>query len=127
MRSSKTRVTHVVARLFALAPFVLGFIRVAQTGNDTRVLWLAIASFIGATIAIIAIRSRDRTSHAAAVTSVFVGASAGIAAIVGGILVQRGFSVGATMFAIVFGISWGIGYALDASARQGQDPTAGVK
>ncbi len=123
-RSPQQRMMHAAALLFALAPLVLGFVRVAQTGDDLRVLWLAIASSIGATIPIVANRSRARASGLAALTPVLVGASATTTAIIAGFLRQRSFSVGATMFAIVFGFSWGIGYALDVRSRPGTVPTA---
>ena len=107
---------RILARFFALAPFILGFIRVAQTG-DTRVLALATASFVGAAIVIIANRSRERTSSATARTAILVGACATIATILAGFFIQRTVSVGAAMFAVVFGISWGIGYAVEARSR----------
>lgn len=115
---------RILARFFALAPFVLGFVRVAQAG-DTRVLALAAASFIGAAIAIIANRSLDRSSTAAARTAILVGACATLAAILAGFFIQHTVSVGAAMFAIVFGISWGLGYALDARSRSRLSETSG--
>ena len=111
---------RIAARLFALAPFVLGFIRVAQAG-DTRVLILAAASFAGAVIAIAFFRSREAVSRTVAMSSILVGMCAAIAAILAGFFLQRTISVGAAMFAIVFGISWAIGHALDAKSSSPHD------
>lgn len=122
----KQRLMRIAARLFVLAPFILGFIRIAQKGDDKRVLALAVASFAGAVVAIVANRSHDRTSRAVTRTSIFVSACATIGGLVAGFFIQRSFSVGAAMFAIVFGIFWGIGYALDALSRRSPDSVTGA-
>src|SRR6266853_775560 len=36
--------------LFAAAPFALALVRAVQTGHDMRLLWMALASFVGATV-----------------------------------------------------------------------------
>jgi hypothetical protein len=47
-RSSKARVQYAIAVLLGAAPIGAGLIRLAQTGNDFRYIWLAIASYAGA-------------------------------------------------------------------------------
>jgi hypothetical protein len=37
--------------LFAAGPFGVAFVRAVQTGHDVRLLWMAVASFVGATAA----------------------------------------------------------------------------
>jgi hypothetical protein len=120
-RSPSRGMLHVLARLFAGAPFLLAFIRVATTQNrDTRLLWLAVASLAGAGIAIVTLKSRRRDRQTVVSSSIIVGASAAVAAVIAAWLLWSMFSVGASMFAIVFGIGWGMSYALDTLSRRAE-------
>ena len=47
-RSSRARVRYAIAVVLAAAPIGAGLIRLAQTGNDFRYIWLAIASYAAA-------------------------------------------------------------------------------
>ena len=47
-RSPKGRMQYVLAAVLAAAPIGAGLIRLAQTRNDFRYIWLAIASYAGA-------------------------------------------------------------------------------
>jgi hypothetical protein len=47
-RSSKARMQYATGVVLAAAPIGAGLIRLAQTRNDFRYIWLAIASYAGA-------------------------------------------------------------------------------
>ena len=88
--SARQKGFAVLAVAFALAPFAFGSIRAIQTGSDYRMLWMAVASAIGA-LALGAFAARRRGSLAlgfviltlilstmlAGVTGYMLGATAG--------------------------------------------------
>lgn len=61
--SARQKGFAVLAVAFALAPFAFGSIRAIQTGSDYRMLWMAVASAIGA-LALGAFAARRRGSLA---------------------------------------------------------------
>jgi hypothetical protein len=52
------------AILFAAAPFVAGSLRAFGTGSDFRMLWMALASFLGATAVLAIGNARTRKGNA---------------------------------------------------------------
>jgi predicted neutral ceramidase superfamily lipid hydrolase len=59
-RSSRERLIFLVAILFAVVPFAFGLIRAYTTGSDFRYLWVAVASFIGASVVMTLGKARSR-------------------------------------------------------------------
>ena len=48
--TARDRLNMPLAILFALGPFVAGMIRLAQTGKDSRLLWMAAAATAGSLV-----------------------------------------------------------------------------
>ena len=48
-RSIREQGINLLSLLFAAAPFGVAFVRAVQTGHDMRLLWMALASLVGAT------------------------------------------------------------------------------
>src|SRR4029078_3135470 len=51
MKRSHTMLTQSLAILFGAVPFAFAIVRAVRTGDDFRYLWVALASLLGATIA----------------------------------------------------------------------------
>jgi ascorbate-specific PTS system EIIC-type component UlaA len=104
------KVKYVLAILFAAAPFAFGMIRLVQTGHDFRLLWMAVASFLGALIVMVLRKGQKPNSVFASSVITFV-ISALLAA-------STGFMLGATagpgtwMVAVVLALCWAASYAL---------------
>jgi hypothetical protein len=47
-RSPREQIVYVFSSLFAAAAFALGLIRLVNTGSDLRMLWMTLASSLGA-------------------------------------------------------------------------------
>ena len=62
MKRSGQYAVRVVSILLGAAPFAFALIRAFRTGNDLRYLWLAVASMLGATVALAAGKARSRTT-----------------------------------------------------------------
>jgi ascorbate-specific PTS system EIIC-type component UlaA len=109
-RSPGERAKYILAILFAAAPFAFGIIRRVQTGHDFRLLWMAVASFIGALIVMV-IRKRQKPNSVFASSVITFVISALLAA-------STGFMLGATagpgtwMVAVVLALCWAASYAL---------------
>ena len=52
MKTKRRSLLLLAAALLAVAPLTFGLIRAVSTGDDMRYLWLALASFLGATTVI---------------------------------------------------------------------------
>ena len=89
---------RMLSAAFAVAPFAFGLFRYLQTGSDLRMLWMALASFIGAMIVV----SMKLTNASAVVTFVVATAFAAVA----GFLLGATAGPGAIMVAAVFGFCW---------------------
>jgi hypothetical protein len=113
--SARQRLFAVLAVAFALAPFAFGSMRAIQTGSDYRMLWMAVASAIGA-LAVGAFAARKKGSLALG----FVILTLIVSTIVAGL---TGFMLGATagpgvwMVAFVLGICWAISLTLFSLSR----------
>jgi hypothetical protein len=107
---------YVLAILFVAGPVVAGLIR-SYSANDARLLWMALASFIGVSVVIFG-RSRARGS------GISIG-RAMLAFLVGVIvtLLADYFFIGATAFvgvlliAMVMSFFWAMGYVLHAMSK----------
>ena len=51
--SSQARRIHALSMFFAAVPFAFALIRYGQTGSDLRYLWVALASWLGATLVMV--------------------------------------------------------------------------
>jgi hypothetical protein len=114
---TRKRVLQGFAKLFALAPFVLGFIRYTSRAQDLRVMWLAAASFAGAALVFLVSKARDRGPDQVPRAATLIGIGSVAAAVVAAWLLWSLVSVGVMMFAAVFGISWAVSYVLAMRAR----------
>lgn len=101
----------------AAAPFAFGLLRAYRTGYDLRMLWMAFASFLGASMVEAIRRACSRTrNHLLALSAVtlimatlFAGATA--------FLLGARSAAGVWPVAFVFGVSWAASYALAALSR----------
>ncbi len=91
-----------LAVLFAMAPIVFGSVRLVSTGNDYRMLTMAVASFVG--VAIITVIGQSRAGVATSAGAVFFVATV-IAACVA-YLMGATAAAGIWPVAIVFGICY---------------------
>lgn len=101
----------LLSAAFAVAPFAFGLFRYVQTGTDLRMLWMALASFIGAIIVV----AMKLNSAATVITFIVATAFAAVA----GFLLGATAGPGAIMVAAVFGFCWAASTAL---ARRTQRP-----
>jgi ascorbate-specific PTS system EIIC-type component UlaA len=116
----KHSVAAALSVAFAAAPFAFALIRYRQTGADLRMLWMALASLIGAAALIAVDRSRRQrlsvgigSAMMLAITTLLAGLTA--------MLLGATAAAGVWGVAIVFGICWTISYALAARARDRVD------
>ena len=58
--SSQARRIHALSMFFAAVPFAFALIRYGQTGPDLRYLWLALASWLGATLVMVVGKAPSR-------------------------------------------------------------------
>ncbi len=113
--SARQRVFGVLAMAFALAPFAFGSTRAIQTGSDYRMLWMAVASAIGALV-LGAFGARRKGSLALG----FVILTLIVSTLLAGL---TGYMLGATsgpgvwMVAFVLGLCWAISLILFSLSR----------
>jgi hypothetical protein len=91
--------------LCAAAPFVAGGVRYVQTGRDTRLLWAAVASALGAC-----------GVEAMGGATVPIAAAATIAAALALVMRGAGSPVGVGLVAIVLGSCWAVRHVLARTA-----------
>jgi hypothetical protein len=114
-RSPREWLLYFLSILFAATPFAFGLIRAVSTGYDVRYLWMALASLLGAVIAVRTARSRNPTGVLALSTPVLIFATvlAGLAAF---LLGARSVAA-AGIVSLAFGFCWAASHALYALAR----------
>lgn len=114
----KRSVAIPLSILFGAAPFAFGLIRLVQTGRDFRLLWMAVASFVGALIvmAIVRVSSRQLTVRTLALGT-FVG-SALLAEVTGFMLGARA-GPGTVMVAFVLALCWAASCAFYLWSKRG--------
>ena len=114
-RSPREQRMYVLSIAFAAAPFAFGLIRLVNTGSDLRMLWMALASCLGAFAVRSIGKARSRKPSAvlawAAVTFVIATLFAGVTAF----LLGATAGPGASAVACVFGLCWAASYALRPS------------
>ena len=114
-RSPREWLLYFLAILFAAIPFAFGLIRAVSTGYDVRYLWMALASLLGAVIAVRTTRSRKPTGVIALSAPVLIIATllAGIAAF----LLGAKSVAAAGIVAFAFGFCWAASYTFYALSR----------
>jgi len=105
----------VLSVAFALAPFAFGSIRAIQTGSDYRMLWMAVASAIGA-IALGAFAARRKGSLALGFVILTLILSTMLAGLTGYMLGATG-GPGVWMVAFALGMCWAISLTLFSLSR----------
>jgi hypothetical protein len=111
-RSPRELSTYVLSILFAIAPFAAGIIRYVQAGHDFRLLWMAVASCIGAFVVMAIVKRRSVLPASAAVFVI----STLLATLTGFLLGARA-GPGTWMVAVVLGLCWAASCALYTLSR----------
>jgi len=114
-RSPRERLIQFVSILFAAIPFAFGLIRAVSTGYDLRYLWMALASLLGAVMAVRTASNRKLKGVLALSALVLVVATvlAGLAAF---LLGARSVAA-AGIVAFAFGFCCAASYALYTLSR----------
>jgi hypothetical protein len=116
-RSRRGRWARFLSIVFGAAPFVFGLIRAVSTGYDLRMLWMALASFLGALLVGVVGRSPTRGPNTllalSALTFVVTALLAGSTAL----LLGATAPAGVWGVAIVFALLWAASSAFDTLAR----------
>ena len=114
-RSPSEWLLYSLSILFAVTPLAFGLIRAVSTGYDVRYLWMALASLLGAVIAVRTARNRTPIGMLALSALVLVIATvlAGLAAF---LLGARSIAAGGIV-AFAFGFCWAASYAFYALSR----------
>lgn len=116
-RSPAQRRLYALSIVFAILPPVFGAIRFIQTHSDLRMLWMALASLLGAGAVMFLGRARDRTTGAVLTLSIV---ALVVAMLLAGWTAMR---LGATaapgiwLVAFVLSFCWVTSFALDAFSR----------
>ena len=101
---------RVLSVLFGVVPFAFGFLRLVTTGTDSRYIWLALASLIGATVVMRLGKARRRSrSVVAALFLTAVAVSTLLAVLVAHLL-------GATAVLAILAVAIGFGMCSAISA-----------
>ena len=114
-RSPREWLLYSLSILFAAIPFAFGLIRAVSTGYDVRYLWMALASLLGAVIAVRTARNRKPTGILAPSALVLVIATV-LAGLVAFLLGARSV-VAAGIVALAFGFCGAASYTLYALSR----------
>jgi hypothetical protein len=101
--------------LFGALPFVFGLVRRLETGYDSRLLWMALASLAGASGIMVIGRGHGKRRILARSVATFVSAMlfTGIA----GLLLGATSAAGIWGIGFIFGACWAASYALHALSR----------
>jgi len=116
-RSPGQQFTFLLAILSGALPFVFGLIRLLQTHTDYRLLWMALASFLGAMGVKASEKARARKAGRLAAQSGVVFVTAALFTGVTAILLGATSAAGIWGMAIVFGGCWAISSAIDTLSR----------
>jgi len=103
--------------LFAAAPFAFGLVRYFSTGSDLRMLWMALAAFLGLVLVRVFARRRSQTRSEMPAFSGLTFIVATLLAAATARLLGATAAAGIWGVAIVFGILCATSYALDAVSR----------
>ena len=116
-RSPREQILYFLSILFAIAPFVAGLFRATSTGTDLRLLWMALASALGATAVIAIMRARSAQAKSVFALSAAVLIVATIAAGCVGFLLGATAGPGVWMVAVVLGLFLAVSSALYTRSR----------
>jgi hypothetical protein len=98
--------------LFAAAPFVFGLVRRLETGYDSRLLGMALASLVGASGIMVIGKGHGKRRILARSAATFV--SAMLFTGMAGLLLGATSAAGVWGIGFVFGACWAASYALNA-------------
>jgi hypothetical protein len=116
-RSPREKSFFLLSILFAAAPFGFGLIRAFSTGYDLRMLWMALASFLGAAIVMVFGKARSRKPKGVLAPSTVTFVIATLLAGSTALLLGATAPAGVWGVAIVFGLFWAASSALDTLSR----------
>ena len=116
-RSPRAKTFFLLSLLFAAAPFAFGLIRAFSTGYDLRMLWMALASFLGAAAVMVFVKASSRLPTTLLGRSAIVFVIATLLAGFAALLLGARAPAGVWGVAIVFGLCWAGSYALDTLSR----------
>jgi hypothetical protein len=116
-RSPREKSLFLLSILFAAAPFAFGLLRALRTGSDIRMLWMALASFLGAAVVMVFVKARGERSKSVLALSAVVFVIATLLAGLAALLLGATAPAGVWGVAIVFGLFWAASYALDTLSR----------
>jgi hypothetical protein len=111
MAETRHRSFYFLAILFRVAPFAFGLLRATQA-SDYRMLWMALASLLGAALVGLMARRHGRDSkEILAIAAVVLAVSTLLAGLTARLLGATA-AAGIWAVAIVFGLCWAISYWL---------------
>ena len=113
--SAREKIFAVLSAAFALAPFAFGLMRATTTGSDYRMLWMAVASAIGALV-IAALTTRKKGSLALGFVLLTLLVSTLLAGLTGYMLGATA-GAGVWMVAFVLGLCWAASLTLFSLSR----------
>lgn len=116
-RSPLQRMMYVLSNVFGVAPFAFGLLRYVQTGYDLRMLWMAVASFVGAGLVWVTAKGRSDRARTTLTFSILTLVVTTLLATLTGFMLGATSGPGAWMVAFVFGLSWTATYVLGALSR----------
>lgn len=116
-RSPREQKIYLLSILFAAAPFAFALVRALQTGDDLRLLWMAFASYIGASVVMVIGKARSRKPNVALAFSAVVLLIATLLAGATAFMLGATASPGIWAVAFFFGICWAVSCALGILSR----------
>ena len=123
-RSHRQQRFYFLSILFAMAPIAFALIRAFRGHYDLRMLWMALASFVGATVVMTLGRVRRRGTRGIAALAIVALIVAMLAA--GSIAMRLGATAAAGIWPVSFVLSvcWVVSYVLDTLSRPRAEQSA---
>lgn len=103
-RTTRHKTLGVASVLLAAVPFAFALIRLVQTGDDFRYLWMAIVTFIGAAAVSMAGRARIRGLGALTALTTAALIAATLLGVATAVLLGTTFGPAAVIVALGFGL-----------------------
>ena len=116
-RSFGQRMIYFLSILLAAAPFAFGLFRAFETGYDFRLLWMALASLLGAGGIMVIGKAHGKRTKGVLARSVATFVSAMLFTGTAALLLGATSAAGIWGIAFVFGACWAASYALNALSR----------
>lgn len=117
IRSLRERLIFVASICVAAIPFAFGLLRLLSTGTDHRYLWLALASFLGATTVMVIGKPGGRPTTTILALAGAAAIIATLLAMSAALLLGTRAGAGAWIVALGFGVCSAAGAALAALSR----------